>query len=178
MNYESEAGGSLYSESTYVSRTQSASGRVRIDLGVGTSSHKNIRIDSPNDLLNSSLDLMSADNNGSKLLIWGTRICVEDVQKAFHKFITTFTLDLMGNVENFEEDEHLDINSNELYYMECLRMISLSEIPVLNLNLAHVCHFNEALYKNIIAYPAVFFFLFLFFCYFFLGCYSIFGYNN
>ena len=41
------------------------------------------------------------------------------------------------------------------YYMEKLRGINASEIPILNLNLGHVRHFNEHLYKIIVAYPDV-----------------------
>lgn len=164
LNYESEAGGSLFSVSTAVSRNQAAAGRTRIDLGVGTSGHRNIRIDHPQDLLNSSVDCMEFDDangntgDGSKLLIWGTRICVEDVQKAFYNFITTFCAEEVDDDENAifsSTGERMEINLSGPLYMENLRGISLSEVPILNLNLAHVRHFNEALYKNIIAYPAV-----------------------
>jgi len=41
------------------------------------------------------------------------------------------------------------------YYMEKLKGIFASEIPILNLNLAHVRQFNEHLYKIIISYPDV-----------------------
>lgn len=164
LNYESEAAGSVYSESTSVSRSQAS--RARIDLGVGISAHKNIRIDNPQDLLNTSLDRMAVDNDNcdsSKLLIWGTRICVEDVQNVFHKFITTFCPESLDDDENTiisSTGERLEVNLTGIFYMESLRGISISEVPVLHLNLAHVRQFNEALYKNIIAYPAVYYIIF------------------
>jgi hypothetical protein len=40
-------------------------------------------------------------------------------------------------------------------YMEKLRGINASEIPILSLNLGHVRQFNERLYKIIVAYPDV-----------------------
>jgi hypothetical protein len=45
------------------------------------------------------------------------------------------------------------------FYMEKLKGICASEIPILNLNLAHVRRFNEHLYKIIISYPDVFYFI-------------------
>lgn len=41
------------------------------------------------------------------------------------------------------------------FYMEKLRSIYASELPILDMNLAHVRQFNDRLYKIIVAYPDV-----------------------
>lgn len=56
-----------------------------------------------------------------------------------------------------ESGQLLPLDSTLPFYMEKLKGICASEIPILNLNLAHVRHFNEHLYKIIISYPDVFF---------------------
>lgn len=53
-------------------------------------------------------------------------------------------------------DEHLHpIDVGQPYYMERLRECNDAEVTHINLNLAHLQAFSEALYRKVIAYPAV-----------------------
>jgi hypothetical protein len=54
-----------------------------------------------------------------------------------------------------EDGRVAEVDPNMPFYMEKLRGINASEIPILNLSLAHVKKFNEHLYKIIVAYPDV-----------------------
>lgn len=45
-------------------------------------------------------DLDGGDSGGAKLYIWGTRICVTDVQKAFKAFLTEYQSKALEDDEN------------------------------------------------------------------------------
>ncbi|KAI1713878.1 MCM2/3/5 family domain-containing protein [Ditylenchus destructor] len=157
--YAHSEGASVVSGSTVLSQLRGGS-RARVDLGVAPAHHRKIRIPRDDDAIVGDVlgdvdDPLLAPT--SKLYIWGTRIVVEDVQKAFNTFVTTFCADDVDEDENamlMSGGERVEIDLSNPYYMEKLRGINMCEVPILNLNLGHLRRFNEALYKEIIAYPA------------------------
>jgi hypothetical protein len=123
---------------------------MRVDIGA--LQQKTIGIDPSDDIL--------ADEVGSapRVYIWGTRICVEDVQKQFYSFICEYKTLVLDDDENailMDSGEMLEIDSENPYYLEKLKGINLSEVPILSLNLGHVMQYNGSLYKLIVAYPDV-----------------------
>uniref|UniRef100_A0A1I8B9Q9 DNA replication licensing factor MCM4 n=1 Tax=Meloidogyne hapla TaxID=6305 RepID=A0A1I8B9Q9_MELHA len=156
----SESGVSAISASTVA--TPNKSGKKRADL-VTTSQRKQertISIAADEDILNESIDQTNKENiddrPNARLYIWGTRVCVMEMQQEFRNFITTFTTEQLDDDENAVEMEGgnvAPVDSTLPFYMEKLKGIFASEIPILNLNLAHVRQFNEHLYKIIISYP-------------------------
>ncbi|CAK5075564.1 unnamed protein product [Meloidogyne enterolobii] len=156
----SESGVSAISASTIATPNKSA--RKRADL-VTTTQHRQdrtISIAADDDILNESIDQTNKENiedrPNARLYIWGTRVCVMEMQEEFRNFITNFTTQQLDDDENAVEMESgnvAPVDSTLPYYMEKLKGIFASEIPILNLNLAHVRQFNEHLYKIIISYP-------------------------
>uniref|UniRef100_A0A158R5C2 DNA replication licensing factor MCM4 n=1 Tax=Syphacia muris TaxID=451379 RepID=A0A158R5C2_9BILA len=124
----------------------------RPDINIVPSHHRTVRIENMQD------DLMDDDDQrGAKLYIWGTRICVTDVQKAFRIFLTEYrprSLDDDENVLVLPSSAHQEVDIERPYYLERLYEISQTENVYLNVNLEHVKSFNEALYRKIICYPA------------------------
>ncbi|VDD92586.1 unnamed protein product [Enterobius vermicularis] len=106
----------------------------RPDIDVTPSHHRTIRIENMED------DLDGGDSGGAKLYIWGTRICVTDVQKAFKAFLTEYQSKALEDDENILM---LEIDTERPYYMERLFEISQNENVYLNLNLGHVREYNE-----------------------------------
>jgi hypothetical protein len=83
---------------------------------------------------------------------------VAELQSEFRKFLTTFCTDQLEDDENAMqvEDGRVDeMDPNVPVYMDKLRGINASEVPILNLNLGHVRQYSEQLYKIIVAYPDV-----------------------
>ncbi|CAD5207331.1 unnamed protein product [Bursaphelenchus okinawaensis] len=161
LNYGSEFGGSMVSAFSHASqntnRSQGRNGqRVRADLaGLANSNHRTIRVDQVDDVLNMEVDENQAP--GQKMYIWGTRIAVDVVQAQFKEFINSFTAAQVDEDETTaigEDGKRTEMNLNEPYYIQRLAEISISEVPVLNLNLGHVKQFKESLYKMIVSYPA------------------------
>nr|CAD2160827.1 unnamed protein product [Meloidogyne enterolobii] len=156
----SESGVSAISASTIATPNKSA--RKRADL-VTTTQHRQdrtISIAADDDILNESIDQTNKENiedrPNARLYIWGTRVCVMEMQEEFRNFVTNFTTQQLDDDENAVEMESgnvAPVDSTLPYYMEKLKGIFASEIPILNLNLAHVRQFNEHLYKIIISYP-------------------------
>ncbi|KJH44662.1 MCM2/3/5 family protein [Dictyocaulus viviparus] len=161
LRYGSELG-----MSSQGSTTSSRRGHARADLGTAPSHHRyvfilffkcclfcttfrTVRMEGMDDDL-------ADDNTQPRMYIWGTRICVVDVQRAFRGFLTEF------KVSSLEEDENMlmlpstrqAVDTSVPYYMERLFEIDQTDCPFLNLNLAHVKAFSEPLYRKIIAYPA------------------------
>ncbi|CAD6186435.1 unnamed protein product [Caenorhabditis auriculariae] len=126
LHYDSEIGSSQMSS---LSTAQSRRGGARGDLGVAPADHRTVRVEG-------MPDEMAADDGQPRLYIWGTRICVADVQSSFRKFITTFKIDELEEDENMlnYNDKHRPVDTNQPYYMERL--------------------YDDALYRKIIAYPA------------------------
>uniref|UniRef100_A0A0N4WV79 DNA replication licensing factor MCM4 n=1 Tax=Haemonchus placei TaxID=6290 RepID=A0A0N4WV79_HAEPC len=145
LRYGSELGMSSQGSTTMSSRR----GYARADLGTAPSHHRTIRIEGLDDNL-------TDDNSQPRMYIWGTRICVVDVQRAFRLFITEF------KVSSLDEDENMlmlpstrqAVDTSIPYYMERLFEIDQTDCPYLNLNLAHVKTFSEPLYRKIVAYPS------------------------
>jgi hypothetical protein len=54
-----------------------------------------------------------------------------------------------------EGNQRERIDLHEPYYIQRLAEINASEMPILNINLAHIKQFKNSLYKTIVAYPAV-----------------------
>ncbi|KAF7638129.1 DNA helicase [Meloidogyne graminicola] len=79
-----------------------------------------------------------------------------EMQQEFRNFITSFKTEQLDDDENaleMESGQVAPVDSSLPFYMEKLKGICASEIPILNLNLNHVRQFNEHLYKIIISYP-------------------------
>lgn len=164
MHYGSDAGGSLFSNSTATSQQRNPNRRVRVDLMGSSSSSQQHRIKiagGGNDVLGGALIEDPEQINGNaKVYLWGTRIVVEDVQFIFRKFINEFKATEIEEDENAiltGTGEFMEVDLNFPFYMEKLRGICDSEETILNLNLLHVKYFNNELYKLIIAYPSVIF---------------------
>jgi len=162
---QSESSALVYGSEMFASSVGSTSHRtahrLRPDVGTLPAHHRTIRIDATRDHLqenDATMDDMNTDQNvASKLYIWGTRICVADVQRAFRSFLTEFKADQVEDDENalvISANQRMEVNLDNAYYMERLMEIEMSENVYLNLNLQHVTQFNESLYKMIIAYPA------------------------
>ncbi|GMR54041.1 hypothetical protein PMAYCL1PPCAC_24236, partial [Pristionchus mayeri] len=146
MAYGSEMG---YSESSISqSRTAPSSiGHGRDDIRAER--HRTIRVNMTDD------DLATDDD--ARVYIWGTRICVADVQKAFRDFITTWRaadLDEDEAMMHLPSERRQEVDTASPLYLEKLYEIDQTEIPILNVNLGHVKNFSEPLYRKIIAYPA------------------------
>ncbi|VDL71979.1 unnamed protein product [Nippostrongylus brasiliensis] len=145
LRYGSELGMSSQGSTAMSSRR----GHARADLGTAPSHHRTVRVEGLEDDL-------ADDNTQARMYIWGTRICVVDVQRAFRGFITEF------KVSSLDEDENMlmlpstrqAVDTTVPYYMERLFEIDQTDCPYLNLNLAHVKSFSEPLYRKIVAYPA------------------------
>ncbi|CAJ0585305.1 unnamed protein product, partial [Mesorhabditis spiculigera] len=123
--------------------------QARQDLGVAPRDHRLVQVQGMQD------DLVD-DPNTPRMYIWGTRICIFDVQRVFTDFITKY------NPKNVDEDEvmlreagggHHEINHKAPFYMQRLFEIDQTAETHLDINLAHVKEFSDALYRKIIAYP-------------------------
>ncbi|XGW23067.1 hypothetical protein V3C99_005366 [Haemonchus contortus] len=145
LRYGSELGMSSQGSTTMSSRR----GYARADLGTAPSHHRTIRIEGLDDNL-------TDDNSQPRMYIWGTRICVVDVQRAFRLFITEFKVSALDEDENMLmlPSTRQAVDTSIPYYMERLFEIDQTDCPYLNLNLAHVKTFSEPLYRKIVAYPS------------------------
>ncbi|VDK83146.1 unnamed protein product [Litomosoides sigmodontis] len=124
---------------------------VRPDINCIPSQHRTICIDNMED------DLSNGMEHGPKLYIWGTRICVLDVQRAFRNFVSEFRPTNVSDDENMltlPSNVRMEINLERPYYLERLYEIDQSENIAFNLNLQHVKLFSEALYRKITCYPS------------------------
>ncbi|CAJ0946215.1 unnamed protein product, partial [Mesorhabditis belari] len=141
------------SESQFsVSSTTGVSRRVndqRSDLGVSTRHHRLVQVQGMEDEL-------AVDPNQPRMYIWGTRICIYDVQRTFRSFITTYTLQSVDDDEvmaRSTEGRRHEIDLTAPYYMERLAEIRETAVTFLDVNLTHIKDFSEPLYRKIIAYP-------------------------
>ncbi|CAG9534502.1 unnamed protein product [Cercopithifilaria johnstoni] len=124
---------------------------MRPDINCAPSQHRTVCIDSMEDDLSNDLEL------GPKLYIWGTRICVFDVQRAFRTFVNEFRPTNVSDDENImtlPSNVRMEIDLERPYYLERLYEIDQSENIAFNLNLQHARLFNEALYRKIVCYPS------------------------
>ncbi|EFO18222.1 DNA replication licensing factor mcm4-B [Loa loa] len=124
---------------------------MRPDINCAPSQHRTICIDRMEDDLSNGLE------PGPKLYIWGTRICVFDVQRAFRTFINEFRPTSVSDDENvltLPSNVRMEIDLERPYYLERLYEIDQSENIAFNLNLQHIKLFNEALYRKIVCYPS------------------------
>uniref|UniRef100_A0AAF5PZ15 DNA replication licensing factor MCM4 n=1 Tax=Wuchereria bancrofti TaxID=6293 RepID=A0AAF5PZ15_WUCBA len=146
--------GSDFDTSSQVGSTvswQRAVRHMRPDINCAPSQHRTICIDRMEDDLSNDLEL------GPKLYIWGTRICVFDVQRAFRTFVNEFRPTSVSDDENvltLPSNVQMEIDLERPYYLERLYEIDQSENIAFNLNLQHVKLFNEALYRKIVCYPS------------------------
>ncbi|KAM3720360.1 DNA replication licensing factor [Dirofilaria immitis] len=130
---------------------QRAVRHMRPDINCIPSHHRTIYIDNMED------DLANDLEPGPKLYIWGTRICVFDVQRSFRIFINEFRPTSVSDDENMltlPSNVRMEIDLERPYYLERLYEIDQSENIAFNLNLQHVRLFNEALYRKIVCYPS------------------------
>ena len=128
-------------------------------MGLSFAQQKTFAINAADDALNNgAADLHDDDATATRVYIWGTRICVDEVQKKFNTFICNFRTKEVDDDENaifVASGELAEIDMDKPYYLEKLRGINLSEIPILNINLGHLREYSESLYKMIVAYPDV-----------------------
>ncbi|UMM11672.1 hypothetical protein L5515_000840 [Caenorhabditis briggsae] len=146
LHYGSEMG----SVSQMSSQSTMRRGGPRGDLGIAAVDHRTVQIQGMDDDL-------AADDGQPRLYVWGTRICVADVQKSFRDFLTLFKISHLDEDENMMagNDETLHpIDISQPYYMERLLECNDAEVTHINLNLAHLQSFSEPLYRKVIAYPA------------------------
>ncbi|CAL2030869.1 unnamed protein product [Caenorhabditis brenneri] len=146
LHYGSEMG----SMSQMSSASTMRRGGPRGDLGIAAVDHRTVQIQG-------MADDLAVDDGQPRLYVWGTRICVADVQRSFRDFLTTFKISHLDEDENMMagNDENLHpIDVNEPYYMERLLECDNAEVTHINLNLAHLQAFSDALYRKVIAYPA------------------------
>ncbi|KIH46872.1 hypothetical protein ANCDUO_23071 [Ancylostoma duodenale] len=98
-------------------------GHARADLGTAPSHHRTVRIEGLEDDL-------ADDNNQPRMYIWGTRICVVDVQRAFRGFITEFKVSSLDEDENMlmlpstDVIPYLDMTVNEIYQEKYNRVLA------------------------------------------------------
>uniref|UniRef100_F1KWD0 DNA replication licensing factor MCM4 n=2 Tax=Ascaris TaxID=6251 RepID=F1KWD0_ASCSU len=152
VQYESDFGMSSQADGCS-STSQRSVAHVRADISTAPSHHRTVRIENFDNAL---LDEDTGEG-GARLYIWGTRICVVDVQHAFRKFIKEFKPAKVADDENvvmLASNQPAEIDLEQPYYMERLYEIDQTENVCLNINLQHVREFNEPLYRKIICYPA------------------------
>uniref|UniRef100_A0A915IQA1 DNA replication licensing factor MCM4 n=1 Tax=Romanomermis culicivorax TaxID=13658 RepID=A0A915IQA1_ROMCU len=99
----------------------------------------------------------TSNARGPRVFIWGTRICISEVQHTFRKFLTEYQEKNPDDDELMLEEEltKQNIDQNLPFYLQKIEEIYHSEEPHLNVNLQHVKDFNEPLYRQIVCYPAV-----------------------
>ncbi|TKR93675.1 hypothetical protein L596_008088 [Steinernema carpocapsae] len=154
LHYGSDGGALSLATSASATSARSSAARVRADLRVVPSHHRTIRIDARDDALQPANE---ANEDGARIYIWGTRICVADVQRSFRAFIEQFrTEDLEEDETAMEMQSHqrTEINTTNAYYLERLAEVYNSENIFFNVNLKHVQVFSDELYRQIIAYPS------------------------
>ncbi|CAG0884263.1 unnamed protein product [Darwinula stevensoni] len=91
-----------------------------------------------------------ADQNvqGPQLVIWGTDVVVSRCKEKVKNFISNFV------DSSVEEDEVIEgMDSSEPLYLQKLAEIQVLEEPFMNVNCAHVQHFDETLYRQLVSYP-------------------------
>ncbi|VDM34467.1 unnamed protein product [Toxocara canis] len=69
---------------------------MRADINTAPSHHRTVRIENIGDELLDEED----GEGGARLYIWGTRICVVDVQRAFRRFLQEFKPSKVADDEN------------------------------------------------------------------------------
>lgn len=134
----------------------------RVDLGQDATHHREIAMDAEAArALDGGNVQPEGEDEGRRLFIYGTRICVMTVKTRFREFLTQFQPSELADDEraiNVNDVDRVELNPTSEYYMERLMECDMTESSVLNVNLKHVLEFDESLYKMIVAYPAVSFF--------------------
>uniref|UniRef100_A0A914IAH7 DNA replication licensing factor MCM4 n=1 Tax=Globodera rostochiensis TaxID=31243 RepID=A0A914IAH7_GLORO len=133
--------------------------RKRADMTMTPAHQRTMAVDANDDKLRNEIADIGPgepDTIDQRVYIWGTRVCVAEVQAKFKQFITTFVAEQLDDDENAMEMDGgriMAIDQNTPIYMEKLRGIYASEMAILDVNLSHVRQFNDRLYKIIVAYP-------------------------
>ncbi|KRZ44875.1 DNA replication licensing factor MCM4 [Trichinella pseudospiralis] len=97
-----------------------------------------------NPAINSNSIVQSQESGrGTRVFIWGTGICLTDLEGKFGTFI-----------EEFQPSDTDEMESTEKYYLELLKNVHLSESTSFEINLQHLKQFDEALYYLVLTYPA------------------------
>ncbi|KRY60512.1 DNA replication licensing factor MCM4 [Trichinella britovi] len=97
-----------------------------------------------NPAVNSNSIVQSQESGrGTRVFIWGTGICLTDLEGKFGNFI-----------EEFQLSDTDEMESTEKYYLELLKNVHLSESTSFEINLQHLKQFDEALYYLVLTYPA------------------------
>ncbi|KRZ63010.1 DNA replication licensing factor MCM4 [Trichinella nativa] len=97
-----------------------------------------------NPAVNSNSIVQSQESgSGTRVFIWGTGICLTDLEGKFGNFI-----------EEFQLSDTDEMESTEKYYLELLKNVHLSESTSFEINLQHLKQFDEALYYLVLTYPA------------------------
>lgn len=133
----------------------------RPDLGLDAQHHREVALDddAARALGVTINDAMDDEDDGRRLFIYGTKICVMDVKHKFLDFLQNFQTNQLDDDERGmavnADDMMVDLRRDSNYYIERLMEIELTENPILNVNLKHVSEYDDNLYQMIVAYPAV-----------------------
>ncbi|VDN30265.1 unnamed protein product [Gongylonema pulchrum] len=162
LHYGSEFDVSSHIGSTALSQ-RSAPRHVRADINCAPSHHRTIRIDNMED------DLVEGGGGGeggtTRLYIWGTRICVYEVQCAFRRFVMEYKPSAVSDDENvltLPTNLRMEIDLERPYYLERLYEIDQSEsiafndiIPYLDLTVNEIFaeKYQKVLYSPIEVRP-------------------------
>ncbi|VDP00462.1 unnamed protein product [Soboliphyme baturini] len=136
--------------------SRNAPGRSRADLNSEVRHHRNIALEDP-EHMNATQSPASSQQEGPRIFVWGTRICVTDVQLSFSRFIKEYVNMALEEDELIIDEsgkQSAAAEADEPYYMQRLHEIFNTEEPYLNVNLQHIKAFDETLYRQIICYPA------------------------
>lgn len=87
------------------------------------------------------------DPSEPNVVIWGTNVIISQCKKKFKRFITNFVGVAINDIVS-----EVDLEPSKIY-MDKLYKISINEIPIFELNCAHLEQFDVDLYKQLVWYP-------------------------
>ena len=135
---------------------------MRAALGTRAENHHLVGVEADDDLLRMDVDAIDAAiaerPKAKNVYIWGTRVEVTQMQKAFTDLLLTYmpaAIDEDETTVAAEDGRRVFLDREQPYYAQRLDEINISEEPILNLNLQHVLAHSEWLYQLIVAYPSV-----------------------
>ena len=82
-------------------------------------------------------------------VLWGTNINANEVQTKLKNFINTFV-----EYKEDEDEDNDDAYTKAPQYIEKLKEMREMESPILEVDCDHIFQFDQALYRQIVDYPA------------------------